>query len=110
MTCGQAYGLVAFFATLYYILFSGAQYHSPRAGVQCCSGYRCGGEALHLGVGVELVEVADAQGEVGVGEELHGLGFLYADEEHGDVLLDGGFLEQACVKFKGMLHKVVYSK
>lgn len=33
-------------------------------------------ETLDFGVGVELVEVAYAQGEVGVGEELHCLGFL----------------------------------
>ena len=55
----------------------------------CCSGVDAGVEAhalddgtavkaLDLGVGVEFVEVADAEGEVGVGEEFHGLGFLHA--------------------------------
>ena len=55
-----------------------------------------GVEALHFGVGVELVEIRNAQSEVSVGEELHGFGFLHADEEHGNVLFDSGFLEQAC--------------
>ena len=41
-------------------------------------------KALDLGVGVEFVEVADAEGEVGVGEEFHGLGFLHAQD--GDAL------------------------
>ena len=43
-------------------------------------------EALDLGVGVEFVEVADAEGEVGVGEEFHGLGFLHAHAQDGDAL------------------------
>ena len=51
-------------------------------------------EALDLRVGVKLVEVADAQGEVGVGEELHRLGLLHAHEERVDVLLDRALLKQ----------------
>ena len=53
-----------------------------------------GVEALDLGVGVKLVEVAHAQGQVGVGEELHGLGLLHAHEQRGDVLLLGPLLQQ----------------
>ena len=53
-----------------------------------------GVEALDLGVGVEFVEVAHAQGQVGVGEELHGLGLLHAHEQRGDVLLLGPLLQQ----------------
>ena len=49
-------------------------------------------EALDLGVGVEFVEVADAEGEVGVGEEFHGLGFLHAHAQDGDAL---GFFARA---------------
>ena len=53
-----------------------------------------GVEAFHLGVGVELVEVADAQGEVGVGEEFHGLGFGGAHEEGVDVGLERALLKE----------------
>ena len=53
-------------------------------------------ESLDLGVGVELVEIADAEGEVGVGEELHGLGLLHAHEQCGDVLLDRALLKKRC--------------
>ena len=53
-----------------------------------------GVETLHLGVGVQLVEVAHAQGEVGVGEELHGLGLGESHEQRRDVFLDGSLLEQ----------------
>ena len=45
-----------------------------------------GVEASHLAVGVELVEVGHAQSEVGVGEQLHGLGLGGAQHELGDAL------------------------
>ena len=68
-----------------------------------------GVEAFHLGVGVKLVEVADAQGEVGIGEKFHGLGFGGTHEEGVDVGFErallkeggkgaGGFV-QVCVAF-----------
>ena len=68
-----------------------------------------GVEAFHFGIGVELVEVADAQGEVGIGEEFHGLGFGGTHEEGVDVGFEcallkeggkgaGGFV-QVCVAF-----------
>ena len=37
-----------------------------------------GVEALYLGIGVELIEVAHPQGQISVGEELHRLGLLHA--------------------------------
>ena len=52
-------------------------------------------EAFHLGVGVELVEVAHAQGQVGVGEELNGFGLGAAHEQYGHVLLDGAFFDDS---------------
>ena len=52
-------------------------------------------QPLDFGVGIEFVEVAHAQGKVGVGEELHGLGFHHPHEQGRDVLLDGSLLEQA---------------
>ena len=46
-------------------------------------------EPLDLSIGIELIEIADTKGEIGVGEELDGLGFLQAHEECGNVF---GFL------------------
>lgn len=43
-----------------------------------------GVEASHLAVGVELVEVGDTEGQVGVGEQLDGLGLGGAQHELGD--------------------------
>ena len=51
-------------------------------------------EAFHFGIGVELVEVADAQGKVGVGEEFHGLGFGGAHEEGVDVGFERALLKE----------------
>ena len=51
-------------------------------------------QALRLGVGVELVEVGDAQCQIRVGEQLHGLGLGEAHEQRVDVLLDGPLLQQ----------------
>ena len=44
-------------------------------------------ETLHLGICIELVEVAHAQCEVGVGKELHRLSLLDTHLEHGHILL-----------------------
>ena len=52
-------------------------------------------QAFHLCISIEFIEVADAQGEVGVGEEFHGLGLFHSDEERGDIFLDGGLLQQS---------------
>ena len=51
-------------------------------------------EAFHLGVGVELVEVADAKSEVSIGEKFHGLGFGGAHEEGVDVGLERALLKE----------------
>ena len=51
-------------------------------------------ETLDLGVGVEFVEVAHAEGEVGVGEEFDGLSLLHAHEQGVDVVLDSALLQQ----------------
>ena len=52
-------------------------------------------ESLHLSVGVELVEVADAQGEIGVREELHRFRLRAAHEQHGDIVLQGALFNQS---------------
>lgn len=57
----------------------------PDAGLQAHAADDVGGrQALLLAIGVELVEVGDAQGEVGVGEELHRLGLRAAQNKPGD--------------------------
>ena len=48
-------------------------------------------KAFHLGIGVKLVEVADTQGEVGIGKELHCLGLGAAHKKHIHILLDCAF-------------------
>ena len=53
-----------------------------------------GVESFHLSIGIELVEVADAQGEVGVGEELDGLGLFHSHKKGRDVFFDGTLFEQ----------------
>ena len=50
-------------------------------------------EALHLGIGVQLVEVADAQGQIGVREELDGFGLGGAHQQHLRVV-QGGLFQQ----------------
>ena len=49
---------------------------------------------MRRGVGIELVEVSHAHGEVGVGEELDGLCLGTVAEQHRDILLDSPFLQQ----------------
>ena len=56
---------------------------------------RPGIEPFHLGVSVELVEVAHTEGEVSVSEELYGFGFLSPHEQCGDVGLFGALLKQS---------------
>ena len=61
-----------------------------------------GVEALRLGVGVELVEVGHAEREVGVCEELDGLGFGEAHEEGADAGFDRAFLEEGGEAVRGV--------
>ena len=61
-----------------------------------------GVEALRLGVGVELVEVGHAEREVGVREELDGLGFGEAHEEGTDAGFDRAFLEEGGEAVRGV--------
>ena len=52
-------------------------------------------KAFYLRIGVKFIEVADTQGEVGVGEELHGLGLFHAHKERVNVLLDCALLKKS---------------
>ena len=53
-----------------------------------------GVQAVGVGVGVEFVEVGDAHGEKGVGEEFDGFGFGAVGEQGFDVLFDGTLFEE----------------
>ena len=61
-------------------------------------------QSFHLGIGVEFVEIAHTQGEVGIGEELHGLSFFHAHEENGNILFNGTFNEEGGEGLGGFLH------
>lgn len=55
--------------------------------------YRLSVESLDLGIGVQLVEIGGAQGQIGVGEELDSLSLFHAHEEGVNVLLDSPLLQ-----------------
>ena len=59
-------------------------------------------KSLDFSVSVEFVKIANAKGEVGVGEEFDGFSFLHTHEEGVDVLLDSSFLKE-CGKSLGIL-------
>ena len=62
-------------------------------------------QALHLGVRVKLVEVAHAEGQVRVGEELHRLRLLQSHVQRGDVLLYRALLKQFRERMRGLLQE-----
>ena len=51
-------------------------------------------QSLHLRIGIQLIEVADAQRQIGIGEKLHRLRLLHAHKEHRNVYLDCALLQQ----------------
>ena len=53
-----------------------------------------GVEAFHLGVGVELVEIADTQRQIGIGKKFDGLCLGETHEEGVNAFLDGSLLQQ----------------
>ena len=64
-----------------------------------------GVNALHLGIGVQLVEEGDSERQICVCKQFDGLCLCEAHEERINVLLDGTFLQQ-CRKFVGGCDKV----
>jgi len=58
-----------------------------------------GVKAFHLGVGVEFVEIADTEREIGVGKQLNRFRFGEAHDAGLDVRFDGSFLEQGSKSF-----------
>ena len=59
-------------------------------------------QPVGFGVGVQLVEVGHAHGQVGVGEQLDGFGFGAVSKQGGNVLLDGALLQQAGKGFRAL--------
>ncbi len=64
-------------------------------------------KSLHLGIRVQLVEVAHAQRQIGVGEELHSLSLLHTHEQRGDILLQRTLLQQLG-KLVSLLLQILY--
>ena len=50
-------------------------------------------QALHFGVGIQLIEIADAQSQIGIGEQLDGLCLSKAHNQGVDALFNSAFLE-----------------
>ena len=61
-------------------------------------------ESLHLGICIQLVEIAYTKGEIGIGEEFHCLGFLHAHKKCIDIFLNGTFLQKGCKRLGCFLH------
>ena len=55
---------------------------------------RPGIKAFHLRVGIQFIEIADPQRQVGVGEQLHRLGLGRAHQEHRHILPDGALPQE----------------
>ena len=66
-----------------------------------------GVESLHLGIGVQLVEVAYPERQVGVGEEFHRLCLCETHEEGVDVLLDGSLLQEFCEEMRRLVEPII---
>ena len=66
-----------------------------------------GVESLHFGIGVQLVEVAYSERQVGVGEEFHRLSLCESHEEGVDVLLDGSLLQEFCEEMRRLVEPLI---
>ena len=51
-------------------------------------------QAAHLRVGIQLVEKADAQRQIGICKKLHRLRFRGMGDQRRDILLNGAFLQK----------------
>ena len=49
-------------------------------------------QSLHLRIGIQLVEIAYSQSQIGIGKQFHGLRLFHSHEQGGDLLFDGSFL------------------
>ena len=55
-----------------------------------------GVQSLHLGIGIQLVEVANTQCQIGVGKQFDRLSLSEAHEQRVNTFLDGTFLQEFC--------------
>ena len=55
-----------------------------------------GVQSFHLSIGIQFVEVADTQCQIGVGEQLNCLRLSKAHEQSVNVLLNCTFLQEFC--------------
>ena len=53
-------------------------------------------QPLHLSIGIQFVEVADTQCQIGVGKQLNRLCLSKAHEQSIDILLNSTFLQEFC--------------
>ena len=53
-----------------------------------------GVQPLHLCIGIQLVEIADTQGQIGVGKQLNSFCLREAHDQRVDVLLNSTLLQQ----------------
>ena len=53
-------------------------------------------QALHLGIGIQFVEVADTQSQVGISEQFNSLSLGEAHEKSINILLNSTFLQEFC--------------
>ena len=54
----------------------------------------CAIQSLYFSVCVKLIEIADTESQIGVGEELDCFRFFYAHKERVDVFFDSPFLQK----------------
>ena len=60
-------------------------------------------QSLHIGIGVELVEIRHAQRQIGVGKQFHRLCLFQAHKQGVDVFLNGTLLQQSGKGFGKLL-------
>ena len=57
-------------------------------------------EALHLRIGIQLIEEGHPESKIGIGEQLHRFRFREAHEQGINIFLDGALLQQGCKGFR----------
>ena len=66
--------------------------------------YRASVHSLHLGVGIEFVEIRHTQCKIRVREEFHCLSFFHSHKEGVDIFLYRSLMQQSCKHLCRLLH------